>query len=81
MNKSKYTTIGIEYPGNKGFMAWPILNDRNKRIFQKYWKKAEKLKSENIYFIGRLAEYKYYDMDDSVANSLKIFNHEKNNIQ
>jgi UDP-galactopyranose mutase len=81
MNKSKNTTIGIEYPGNRGFMAWPILNEKNKRIFQKYWKEAEKLKSENIYFIGRLAEYKYYDMDDAVANSLKIFNHEKNNIQ
>lgn len=73
MSKSKYTTIGIEYPGNRGFMAWPVLNERNNEIFQKYWKEAEKLKEKNIYFIGRLAEYKYYDMDDAVVNSLKMF--------
>jgi len=77
MSNSKYTTIGIEYPGNKGFIAWPILNKKNKRIFQKYWKEAVRLKSKNIYFAGRLAEYKYYDMDDAVENSLKIFDHEK----
>jgi len=72
-NKSQNTTIGVEYPGNKGFMAWPVLNEKNKKIFREYWKEAEKLKSENIYFIGRLAEYKYYDMDDAIANALKIF--------
>jgi len=72
-NKSKKTTIGIEYPGNSGFMAWPVLNERNREIFKKYWQEAEKLKEENIYFVGRLAEYKYYDMDDAVKNSLELF--------
>lgn len=74
MNESKQTTIGIEYPGNSGFMAWPVLNERNKKIFQKYWQEVEKLKKENIYFVGRLAEYKYYDMDDAVKNVLYLFN-------
>ena len=73
MNESKQTTIGIEYPGNNGFMAWPVLNERNKKIFQKYWQEAEKLKKENIYFVGRLAEYKYYDMDDTVKKALEVF--------
>ena len=27
----------------------------------------------NITFVGRLGEFKYYDMDDAVANSLAIF--------
>jgi len=80
MNESKHTTIGIEYPGNSGFMAWPVLNEKNKKIFQKYWEEAEKLKRENIYFIGRLAECKYYDMDDVVENSLQIFNSIRNDI-
>lgn len=80
MNESRNTTIGIEYPGNDGFMAWPVLNKKNKKIFQKYWEEAEKLKRENIYFIGRLGEYKYYDMDDTIANSLWIFNSIKNDI-
>ena len=71
--KSKKTTIGIEYPGNNGFKAWPLLDKRNKEIFKKYWQEAERLKKENIYFVGRLAEYKYYDMDDAVKNSLDLF--------
>ena len=73
-NRCKQTTIGIEYPGNNGFIAWPVLNKRNKEIFQKYWKEANELKKENIYFVGRLAKYKYYDMDDAVLEVLKIFN-------
>ncbi len=73
MQKSRNTIIGIEYPGNDGFMAWPVLKERNKKIFQKYWQEAEKLKKENIYFVGRLAEYKYYDMDDTVKKALEAF--------
>jgi len=69
--KHKKTTIGIEYPGNEGFIAWPFLDKRNKKILKKYQAEAKKLK--NIYFIGRLAEYKYYDMDDAVKNSLDFF--------
>jgi UDP-galactopyranose mutase len=73
MNRNKQTTIGVEYPGNSGFMAWPVLNERNNKIFIKYWQEANELKRENIYFVGRLAEYKYYDMDDSILNSLQMF--------
>lgn len=69
----KKTTIGIEYPGIEGFMAWPLLNDKNRKVFQDYWKEAEKLRTKNIYFIGRLAEYKYNDMDDAVKNALDIY--------
>ncbi len=72
-NKSKETTIGIEYPGNSGFNAWPILNEKNNEIFKKYWQEAERLKKENIYFVGRLAEYKYYNMDEAVKISLDLF--------
>jgi len=68
----KKTTIGIEYPGDKGFIAWPLLDEKNKKIFKRYWKEVEKLKRENIYFVGRLAEYKYYNMDEAVKNCFKI---------
>ena len=71
--KHKKTTISKEFIGNKGSMAWPILNRENKGVFQKYWQEAEKLKNKNIYFIGRLAEYKYYDMDDAIKNVLDKF--------
>jgi UDP-galactopyranose mutase len=72
--KSKKTTIGIEYPGKEGFIAWPMLDKKNKETLKKYLEEAEKLKEENIYFVGRLAEYKYYNMDDAIKNALDIFN-------
>jgi UDP-galactopyranose mutase len=78
--KHKKTVIGKEFPGEKGFTAWPILENKNIKIFKKYWRMAENLKKKNIYFTGRLAEYKYYDMDDAVKNALSLFdkiNHEK----
>jgi UDP-galactopyranose mutase len=67
------TTIGVEYPGGDGFMAWPVLNEKNQEIFQKYWEEAKELENEKVYFVGRLAEYKYYDMDDAVKRSLDLF--------
>lgn len=67
------TTVGKEYPGNKGFMSWPISSDVNKKMYEKYAVEAKKSKKDNIYFIGRLAEFKYYDMDDAVKNSLDLF--------
>jgi len=66
------TTIGIEYPGSEGFMAYPVLDEKNKELFQKYSKEAEQLKKQNIYFVGRLAEYKYYNMDEAVRSALGI---------
>ena len=70
---SEKTTIGIEYPGNKGFLAWPFLDKNNIEVYKSYYKEAEKMKSKNIYFLGRLARYKYFDMDDSVKNALDMF--------
>jgi len=70
----KKTTIAIEYPGAEGFMAYPVLDEKNKKLFQKYSKESENLKKQNIYFAGRLAEYKYYDMDEAVKSALEVSN-------
>jgi len=69
--KSNKTVIAYEYPGDKGFLAWNTLDEKNKKLLKKYQEEIKKLK--NIHFIGRLAEYKYYDMDDAVKNVLNIF--------
>lgn len=71
--KSSLTTIGKEYPGTKGFMAWPVNNDKNRKRYQRYKKEAMKLKRDGIYFLGRLAEFKYYNMDDAVKNSIDFY--------
>lgn len=78
--KHKKTAIGIEFPGKEGFMAWPVLDKTNQEIFKRYWQESKKIKKQNIYFTGRLAEFKYYDMDDAVKNALEVFHKNEKNI-
>ncbi|MCK5608192.1 UDP-galactopyranose mutase [Candidatus Pacearchaeota archaeon] len=65
------TTIMKEYPAKDGPPLYPILNPKNREIYGKYKSEAEKLK--NVYFIGRLAEYRYSNMDQVVKNALDLF--------
>jgi UDP-galactopyranose mutase len=71
--KNEKTTIGKEYPGSEGYPAWPVLNDKNLDVFEKYKEQAEKLKEQGVYFIGRLAEFKYYDMDTATKRAMDTF--------
>ena len=48
---------------------YPVNNERNNTLYGKYTELAEKEK--NVYFGGRLGKYKYYDMDDVIADALK----------
>jgi UDP-galactopyranose mutase len=66
------TVITKEYP-----MAWeaglepyyPINDEKNQQIYQKYLKLAQNEKT--VTFGGRLGEYKYYDMDKVIESALK----------
>lgn len=65
------TYITKEYPAdwNPGDEAYyPVNNEKNQTLYAKYAALAEKEK--NVIFGGRLAEYKYYDMDDVIASAL-----------
>ncbi|MFA7418547.1 MAG: UDP-galactopyranose mutase [Melioribacteraceae bacterium] len=66
------TTISKEYPQLEGEPYYPVHTEGNKKLYNAYYEEAKKLK--NVLFCGRLAEYRYYNMDQVVANSLKIFN-------
>jgi UDP-galactopyranose mutase len=70
------TTVHYEYPlkfnKNKNEPYYPILDNKNIKLKEKYLNEVKKL--NNILFIGRLAEYKYYSMDELIENSLNIFN-------
>ena len=51
-------------------------------MYNRYLEKAKELK--NVYFLGRLGDYKYYDMDKAVNRALALFDEvfakkEKNN--
>jgi len=66
------TYITKEYPadwkpGDEAY--YPVNDDKNQALYAKY---AELAKQEsNVIFGGRLAEYKYYDMDDVIDSALK----------
>ncbi len=64
------TTISREYPSFDGEPYYPIPNDENLMIYRKYFNEAKKLKS--VIFLGRLAEYRYYNMDQVIIRALKL---------
>lgn len=68
---NKRTTIVKEYTTADGEPYYPVPNPDNERIYQEYKKEAEKLR--NIYFVGRLANYKYFNMDQAFRNALDLF--------
>ena len=69
-----HTVITYEYPdkyngANEPY--YPINDDKNNVVYRKYKELAEK--QSFVTFSGRLAEYKYYDMDDVIENVLKLW--------
>jgi len=72
--KSPITTISKEYTvdaDNSHEPFYPVPNPRNQEIYEKYKEEADKL--QNIYFVGRLANYKYFNMDQAFKNALDLF--------
>jgi UDP-galactopyranose mutase len=67
------TVITREYPENwsKGKEAYyPVNDERNNKLFEKYKQKSLVLK--NVIFGGRLADYAYYDMDKTIGKALNV---------
>ena len=73
--KSKHTIIFKEITTDIGEPYYPVPTERNKLLYDKYKELADK--ENNVLFVGRLANYKYFNMDEAILNSLNIFN---NNI-
>ena len=69
--KSDKTTIVKEYTVADGDPYYPVPNEKNQRIYEKYKKEADKL--TDIFFVGRLANYKYFNMDQAFKNTLDLF--------
>ena len=73
--KSNTTTtvkeFSQEYIPEENVPYYPIKNDDNFAIYQQYRKETRKY--SDLFFVGRLAEYQYYDMDMVVAKALKIY--------
>ncbi|PTR01582.1 UDP-galactopyranose mutase [Mucilaginibacter yixingensis] len=72
--QSNMTTITREFSElatDSSEKYYPIPREDNQRLFEKYRDEADKL--ESVIFCGRLADYKYYNMDQVVARALMIF--------
>jgi len=74
--KHHKTSLVYEYPTADGDPYYPIPQAANQAIYLKYQALAAKMKS--THFVGRLATYKYYNMDQVVAQALMVFKKIKN---
>ncbi len=71
----KGTTISKEYPsaytGETGQIPYySIANEENHALYEKY--KSEVEKTQNFYLLGRLAEYRYYNIDVMVEKAMEM---------
>ena len=74
---SPKTVITYEYPADykEGMEKYYTINDdKNNELASKYKELASK--EDNVIFAGRLAEYKYYDMDDVIKRAFEIVENE-----
>ncbi|MDF5722506.1 MAG: UDP-galactopyranose mutase [Rhizonema sp. PD37] len=73
---SPKTTLVMEYPQayvpGKNDPYYPIPREENRDRYDFYLKEVEKLNG-TVIFAGRLAEYKYYDMDQAALRALSLF--------
>jgi UDP-galactopyranose mutase len=65
------TSITYEYPSAEGDPYYPIPRQENQALFKKYEALADS--TPGVTFVGRLATYRYYNMDQVVGQALTAF--------
>jgi len=68
---SSHTVIFYERSKDDGDPYYPVPNEENKALYARYQSMAEKEK--DVTFVGRLANYKYFNMDETIKNALELF--------
>ena len=69
--KNPRTSVVFEFPKAEGDPYYPIPRPENAAIYARYRDLAEK--TAGVHFVGRLATYRYYNMDQVVAQALATF--------
>ena len=69
--KHPKTSIVYEYPGSEGEPYYPVPQPKNAELYARYKELADTV--PGVYFAGRLGTYKYYNMDQVVAQALALF--------
>ena len=74
-DKSDKTVIAKEYSENfvigSNERCYPIPKEENTKLYNQYLELAQK--ENNVYFLGRLGDYKYYDMDKAILRAIELF--------
>jgi UDP-galactopyranose mutase len=65
------TSVVYEYPQADGDPYYPVPRPENAELYNKYKKLADQ--TPGVHFVGRLATYKYYNMDQVVAQALTLY--------
>lgn len=65
------TTVVYEYPTSSGDPYYPVPRAANAELYRRYKQLADGL--SNVHFVGRLATYKYYNMDQVIGQALAVF--------
>ena len=72
--KSDHTVIVKEFSKSFGDPYYPVPNPRNLKLYEEYKALAEEEeRKRNVHFVGRLANYKYFNMDAAIVNALDLF--------
>ncbi|HEX2560644.1 UDP-galactopyranose mutase [Phenylobacterium sp.] len=65
------TTITYEYPAAEGDPYYPVPRPENQALYKRY--EALALDTPEVTFVGRLATYRYYNMDQVVGQALATY--------
>jgi UDP-galactopyranose mutase len=65
------TAVVYEYPRAEGDPYYPVPRPENAALYEKYRELAKT--QDRVHFVGRLATYRYYNMDQVVAQALKLY--------
>ena len=67
------TSIVYEFPRAEGDPYYPVPRPENAELYKKYKELADQQQARGVWFVGRLATYKYYNMDQVTAQALMVF--------
>ncbi len=65
------TSVVYEFPQSEGDPYYPVPRPENNELYKKYQLLAQS--TAGVHFVGRLATYKYYNMDQVIAQSLTLY--------
>ena len=71
--RSNHTVVVRETSNADQEPYYPVPSQRNRELYARYKALAEQEEARGVYFVGRLANYKYFSMDQAIVNALAFF--------